>query len=587
VRIAVLVKQVPRFEAMRLGEDGRMVREGIELELNPYCRRAVSKGVELARARGGTCTVVTLGPESAEDSLREAIAWGADEGVLVSDPAFAGSDTLATARALAATLERLGPFDLVLCGRNSVDADTGQVAPQVAQLLGLPFLGAVKRLELDGSVVQAHLELDDGWVDAEVELPAVVSAAERLCDPCKMPPEARAAVPAEKLRRLAAPDLGPGPWGQAGSPTRVGRVRVVEIDRAQVVLDGPVDEQVRRALAWIDAAERQVAPDLPTPTVPDGWVRGDHRLAVIVEPDRPARARELLGAAAGLAQQLEASVVALTAAHAPEPDDLGAWGADEVVAFSGLELEEDVAAAVSRWAGPVRPWAVLAPGTMWGREVASRTAAALRAGLTGDAVELEVAEDRLVAWKPAFGGHLVAAVTASSAVQMATVRPGILPVLAARPVGSATPVTTVPAELRSRVRRLGSGRDDELDALGRADVVVGVGAAITPDEYDQLEPLLLALGAELAATRKVTDNGWLPRARQVGITGRSIAPRLYVALAMSGKFNHMVGVRSAGTVLAVNQDPSAVVFKFSDVGIVGDWHEVVSQLADQASARNT
>jgi electron transfer flavoprotein alpha subunit len=367
----------------------------------------------------------------------------------------------------------------------------------------------------------------------------------------------------------------------------VGRVRVVEIDRAQVVLDGPVEEQVRRALAWIEAAERRVAPDSPTPTVPDGWVRGDSRLAVIVEPDRPARARELLGGAAALAQQLEGRVVALAAAHAPEPGDLGAWGADEVVAFSGLELEEDVAAAVSRWAGPVRPWAVLAPGTMWGREVASRTAAALGAGLTGDAVELEVSEGRLVAWKPAFGGHLVAAITASSDVQMATVRPGILPVRAARPVGSATPVTNVPAELRSRVRRLGSGRDDELDALGRADVVVGVGAAITPDEYEQLEPLLLALGAELAATRKVTDNGWLPRARQVGITGRSIAPRLYVALAMSGKFNHMVGVRSAGTVLAVNRDPSAVVFKFSDVGIVGDWHEVVSQLADQASARNT
>src|SRR5262249_35826778 len=135
MRIAVLVKQVPKFEAMELGPGGRLVREGLELEMNPYCRRAVSKGVEVAKASGGTCTVCTLGPPAAEDSLREAIAWGADDGVLVTDVAFAGSDTLATARALAAALTREGPFDVVLVGRNSVDADTGQVGPELAEVL--------------------------------------------------------------------------------------------------------------------------------------------------------------------------------------------------------------------------------------------------------------------------------------------------------------------------------------------------------------------------------------------------------------------------------------------------------------------
>ena len=141
LRIAVLIKQVPRVEEMELGPGGVLRREGLELEMNPYCRRAVSKGVELVKEFGGSTTVLTLGPPAAEDSLREAIAWGADRGVLVTDPAFAGSDTLATARALAAALELTGPFDLVLVGRNSVDADTGQVGPAVAELLGLPFVG--------------------------------------------------------------------------------------------------------------------------------------------------------------------------------------------------------------------------------------------------------------------------------------------------------------------------------------------------------------------------------------------------------------------------------------------------------------
>src|SRR5690348_8294014 len=111
---------------MELGPDGRLRRDGIELELNAYCRRAVAQAVALATERdGSTVTVITLGPPAAEDALREAIAWGLERdveirGVLVTDPAFAGSDTLATAKAIAAAIEHDGPFDLVLTGRNSV-----------------------------------------------------------------------------------------------------------------------------------------------------------------------------------------------------------------------------------------------------------------------------------------------------------------------------------------------------------------------------------------------------------------------------------------------------------------------------------
>ena len=154
--------------------------------MNPYCRRAVSKGAALARETEGSCTVITLGPAAAEDSLREAIAGGQTVGVLVTDPAFAGSDTLATARALAAALDE-GPYDLVLVGRNSVDADTGQVGPTIAELLELPFLGGVKRLEISGGRrVSATCEYDDRVIEATTTLPAVLSCAERLCDPAKV-----------------------------------------------------------------------------------------------------------------------------------------------------------------------------------------------------------------------------------------------------------------------------------------------------------------------------------------------------------------------------------------------------------------
>ena len=138
-----------------MAEDGRLIRDGANLEMSAFCRRAVSKSVELAqRAAGSSVTVMTLGPASAEDALREAIAWGLDravhiEGLLLTDAVFAGSDTIATARLLAAALRRTGPFDLVLTGKNSLDADTGQVPPQLAQLLDLPFAAGVKHLTLD------------------------------------------------------------------------------------------------------------------------------------------------------------------------------------------------------------------------------------------------------------------------------------------------------------------------------------------------------------------------------------------------------------------------------------------------------
>jgi electron transfer flavoprotein alpha subunit len=254
-------------------------------------------------------------------------------------------------------------------------------------------------------------------------------------------------------------------------------------------------------------------------------------------------------------------------------------GADVVCALVGSELPGDVAAAVTAYVREREPWALLAPSTAFGREVAARAAAATGSGLVGDAVALSVTDDgTLVAAKPAFAGALVADITSRSSTCMVTVRPGVLPLPAADTTSGSASTITRPVPALGRVRLLSERRNDDLETLARADVVIGVGAGVAPDEYERLSPLAATLGAELGATRKVTDKGWAPRARQIGITGRSIAPRLYVAIGLSGKFNHMVGVRSAGTILAVNTDRAAPVFEHCDIGLVADWHEAVPLL---------
>ncbi|HET9727790.1 MAG TPA: electron transfer flavoprotein subunit beta/FixA family protein, partial [Acidimicrobiia bacterium] len=235
MRIAVLVKQVPKFEEMELGADGRLRREGVELEMNPYCRRAVAKAVELASELDARVTVFTMGPPSADDVLREAIAWGLArdvdiDGVLITDPVYAGSDTIRTAAVLANALDQTGPFDLVLAGRNSVDADTGQVAPQVAELLDLPFLTGVRHLEISDEGVRARCELDDGWLDAEVALPTVLSCAERLIDPAKVDPDDRALVSDHRIAMRSHSDIGSLEVG-TNPRTVVGDVRVIAAQR--------------------------------------------------------------------------------------------------------------------------------------------------------------------------------------------------------------------------------------------------------------------------------------------------------------------------------------------------------------------
>jgi len=592
VRIAVLVKQIPAFEEMELGPDGRLRREGLELEMNPYCRRAVAQAVALGQELDGEHEVVfvTLGPPPAEDVLREALAWAIERDVTaralhVSDPVFAGSDTLATARALAAAIEHAGPFDLVLAGRNSVDADTGQVGPELAELLDLPFLTGVRHLQIEAGLAHARCEHDDGWVQVEVALPAVLSTAERLIDPCKVDPPGRAAVPAELIEVVDAATLGPGPWGQDGSPTWVGEVKVHEVSRDAVVLSGTVAEQVARAIELLlergaladddESANEAFVPPVRPHTGPV--------VAVVAEPHREHDTRELLGAAASLAVSIGGYAVAVVFG-ADDDATLSTWGADTVVRVDGADTEEDAAAVLGAWCDEVTPWAVLAPSTAWGREVASRAAAHLGAGLTGDAVGLDARDGRLVAWKPAFGGQLVAAIETRSAVQLATVRVGVLPAPAPR-AAHAVESRVITATARQRVKILARTRDDDLDTLAEAGTVIGIGRGVDPSEYDGLQPLVEALGAELGATRKVTDAGWLPRARQIGITGRTISPRLFVSIGASGKFNHMVGVRASGTVLAINPDPEALVFGVSDIGIVADWHDAVPLLAAALGAR--
>jgi len=612
VNIIVAVKQIPGAESLLLGPTGRLQREGFPLEMSAYCRRAVAKGVELAHKTSGRCTVVSLGPPSATDVLREALAWGADEAVLLSDPVFAGSDTFVTARALAALIKQVDQsFDLVLVGKASLDAETGQVGPQLAELLDLPFASAVRELEMlpNGQSARLRCEQDDGGCEMSIQLPAVLAVAERLCQPTKVAPDIWAEIPPSRVRHLAADDLGvPGPWGEAASPTVVTALEFSISERSGFVCSGSVTEQVHRAVALLeergaldyldtDLEERDLSETVQaiskapadTSKITD-MENGTVLIAVLIEPNRSDLAQELLGAAASIAHDSTSHVVGIII-ESTDIDQLAAFGADEVVAIvdagsNSLNLvEQDIAAVLSQWTKDRLPDIILAPATYWGREIASRVAARLEAGLIGDVIGMKIVSGKLQCTKPTFGGSQIATIIARSKIQLATLRPGMMPKFERRLVNHKVPYSEITALGSDHITIASRWRDDDLEALVRAPAVIGVGAAVLPEYYGEIQLLAKVIEAEIGATRKVTDQGWLPKSRQIGITGQSIAPSLYVAVGTSGKLNHLIGVRRAGTVLAINTDPGAFVFGGCDIGIVGEWREVVQALAQEIETR--
>lgn len=250
MKIVVCIKQVPDAKDVRLDpETNTLARAGVESIMNPYDRHALEEGVRLAGEQGGTVTVLSMGPPQAQEVLREAVACGADEAVLVSDRAFAGADTWATTHTLAQAIRTVGGADLVLCGKQAIDGDTAQVGPGLAERLGYPYATCVKKL-LGCAEGTLRLErmMDDGYDVLEVGLPALLTVVKEINQPRL--PSLKGKMKAKKLeiKTLSAADIDadPGQIGLPGSPTQVVRVFSPQARGERTIFQGSVDEQVEQ-----------------------------------------------------------------------------------------------------------------------------------------------------------------------------------------------------------------------------------------------------------------------------------------------------------------------------------------------------
>ena len=274
---------------------------------------------------------------------------------------------------------------------------------------------------------------------------------------------------------------------------------------------------------------------------------------------------------------------------------VASYGADRILVLDHRELESyspaNAAAAVAQLVREQTPWGLLLPASERGRDWGPRLAARLGLGLTGDAIGLEVDEqDRLVALKPAFGGNIVAPILSKTYPQMATVRQGMLELAEPRAERVAAVEVVVPqlSQPLSELVAEHSVLDQTIEPLEGAEVVVGVGTGVGgPEGVAQATDFARLMHAALCATRRVTDAGWVPRQLQVGLTGKAIDPRLYLAIGIRGVPNHTVGIKRAETVVAINSDPEAAIFERANFGIVADWSAILPAMKEAFRERLT
>lgn len=449
----------------------------VDGEINPFDASAV----EWALSLGGEVTVISMGPRTWEGVLLPLTRLGVGRVILLSDPVFAGSDTLATAYVLSRALARLD-YGLLLAGRKTLDGETGQVAPCLAETLGIPVLTNVFSFAVGDGAIVAETALGT----ERVGLPACLSL--------------------ERTKQLRFPSL----FSQTGE---------VEIWDSQTVGTDPA----RCGLAGS-----------PTRVIETFENRKGERACKMIAPtDLPDLFRDLRK------KQKRKAAAAESETKLPSVWAVGeeVLGEARAIAKEVVLIGKDSPEAIAGRAKTERPDVILWNADVWGRRNAPIVQAMLETGLCADCTELETDGKRLVMIRPAKGGSVTAKILCRTRPQMATVR-------------------TV---------------DEKA-----GDLIVSAGRGVA-DEVGAVRAFAGRLGAEFCASRALVDLGLADYPEQVGLTGRVVSPKIYLAIGISGAVQHLVGMRDADAVIAVNPDPDAPIFGFADYGIVGTFASLMRE----------
>lgn len=299
---------------------------------------------------------------------------------------------------------------------------------------------------------------------------------------------------------------------------------------------------------------------------------------------------EIVTAAKKLADASGAEVVAIVVGEKVQPiaSDLGAYGAKRVIAVEDPKLPQysttAFAAIVANVAKKEAADVVLFPATAMGKDLAPRVAVKLDAGLAADCIALRWEQSELLATRPVYAGKALIDVRMNSACKVFTLRPNVFTAHASEGDPASVEVSAPgisDAEYSTRVKEIAQS-SAKFD-VAEADIIVSGGRGLKgPEHFKLIEELAAVLGAAVGASRAVVDAGWRPHDEQVGQTGKTVSPSLYIAVGISGAIQHLAGMSSSKYIVAVNKDKDAPIFQVADYGIVGDAFEILPALTQEA-----
>ena len=606
MKICVCIKYVPVISRITFDNETKTInRNGVPSEPNPFDLLGLNRALEIFEELKipVNLTALCMGPPDAQNGLKQSLALGATEAVLLSDMKFAGSDTLITSKILSAYLREQN-FDLVICGRNSSDSETGQVGPQIAEWLKIPHISDINHLEVDlkAGNITVFKNYDQGYEIFSSPLPSLVTVTEGIAEE-KWPTKEQMNIADEiPISILTADDLKllDKEIGADASPTWVEDIRIVENERLGLIIesDDPevASEEASKKLEELLTDLNHYEHQLPVKTYTRANDSTGKDIWVISEQSNNELKQvsfEILGKARELSEFTNSKVVAVTFGNNIELNNklLGEYGADSVINANHSELgpiwSDSTAQFLSNEISTRKPFAVLFPSTSTGKDLASRIAVKLKLGLTGDAIDLELdSSGRLIQIKPALGGNIIAPILSKTLPYMVTLREGmlspILPQTGFEPdIEKISPQNILPSKI-NYIQAV-EQHDIQLTYAHNSNVCVGIGmGAGSKENVSKIVQYSKTLGeVSIATSRNVVHEGWLPHQIQVGISGISISPKVYIAIGLRGAFNHTVGIQKAGIIVAINKNKRHPIFKGSDIGIVGEWETLIPVLFEK------
>ena len=620
MHIIVSVKHVPdatdiRFDPITLN----LIREGVPSIVNPFCLNAIEEAIRLKEKHGGTITGIAMGPLQAQEGLREALAMGVDRAVMVSDREMAGADTLATSYTLwrsIATIAKDQPFDLIMSGKVAIDGETGQVPPGLAVRFNIPIVSNVTKIEsldLVSRTITAKHRFDDGIETVKAKLPAVLTITEEANKPRKFTIEGMLKAERTKIEVWnkntiqADSDL----LGLKGSPTIVKKVFPPPGRKQGEIYDGTKNpeqaakwlvENLTRVHAFSTSSptvetkpKDAVNKTTPSETGPATTKYGEVWVFVEHFHGKPAQVPwELLGEGKRLAKiygtKLGALVIGNNVEHLAKEAFI--HGADKVYLVEDQRLEDyrtqPYAVAMEETVRKFKPEALLIGGTIRGRDLAGSAATFLETGLIADCtgLDVDVETGTFLGTRPDYGGNLMSTIICpKNRPTMASVRPRVMKGL---PVDDSRDGELIRADVNLRPDDLNTEVVDFVPIertgvrLEDAQTIVSGGRGLGSAKNLQLvEELANTLHAQVGASRAAVRAGWIGPEHQVGQTGFTVRPRLYIAVGISGAIQHIVGIMNVDYIVAINRDPEAPIFKMADFGVVGDLFKIVPALINE------